>query len=103
MICTAEGRVLAFGDGSHGQLGHSGDGNGMVPRMVQGLVGVKVAQVAGGGNHTVICTSEGRVMGFGKDVDRSLWPKLVLEITDLGNNSEEDGGDHGESEDESED
>ena len=32
---------------------------------------------------------------------RSLWPKLVLEITDLGNNSEEDGGDHSESEYES--
>ena len=65
MICTAEGRVLAFGDGSHGQLGHSGDGNGMVPRMVQGLVGVKVAQVAAGDRHTVICTTEGRVWTFG--------------------------------------
>ena len=66
-------------------------------------MGVKVAQVAAGYYHTVICTAEGRVMGFGKDVDRSLWPKLVLEITDLGNSSEEDEGDHSESEDESED
>ena len=45
VICTTEGRVLTFGYGSHGQLGHSGDGNEMVPRMVEGLVGVKVADM----------------------------------------------------------
>ena len=66
-------------------------------------MGVKFAQVAAGESHTLICTAEGRVMGFGGNVDRSLWPKLVLEITDLGNSSEEDEGDHSESEDESED
>ena len=103
MICTAEGRIWTFGWGMNGQLGHGGTANEIVPRMVEGLVGVKVAQVAAGDRHTLICTTEGRVMGFGSNVDRSLWPKLVLEITDLGNSSEEDEGDHSESEDESED
>jgi hypothetical protein len=103
VICTAEGRVLTFGYGRNGQLGHGGNADEMVPRMVEGLMGVKVAQVAAGGSHTVICTAEGRVMGFGGNVDRSLWPKLVLEITDLGNSSEEDEGDRSESEDEDED
>ena len=103
VICTAEGRVWTFGVGSSGRLGHGGEANEMVPRMVEGLLGVKVAQVVAGDLHTVIYTAEGRVLAFGEDVDRSLWPKLVLEITDLGNNSEEDEGDHSESEDESED
>ena len=65
MICTAEGRVLAFGYGCDGQLGHGGNAPEMVPRMVEGLVGVQVTQVAAGGSHTVICTSEGRVWTFG--------------------------------------
>ena len=46
----------------------------MVPRMVEGLVGLKVAQVAAGFPHTVICTAEGRVFCFGANVDRNLWP-----------------------------
>ena len=37
----------------------------MVPRMVEGLVGVKVVHVAAGAEHTVICTKEGRVWAFG--------------------------------------
>ena len=37
----------------------------MMPRMVEGLVGVKVAQITAGLNHTVICTTEGRVQGYG--------------------------------------
>ena len=40
-------------------------------------MGVKVALVAAGGAHTVICTAEDRVLAFGQYVDRSLWPKLV--------------------------
>ena len=99
VICTAEGRVWTFGYGGHGQLGHGGDANEMVPRMVESLVDVRVAQVAAGAYHTIICTAEGRVLGFGRHVHRSLWPKLVLEITELGNSSEEDESNHSENED----
>ena len=76
-ICTAEGRVWTFGNGSDGRLGHGGNASEMVPRMADGLIDVKVAQVAASAKHTVICTSEGRVMGFGENVDRSLWPKSL--------------------------
>ena len=66
MICTTtEGHVWTFGCGCVGQLGHGGDADEMVPRMVEGLVGVKVAQVVAGDCHTVICTTEGRVLTFG--------------------------------------
>ena len=68
VICTSEGRVLTFGNGEHGQLGHGGDANEMVPRIVEGLIGVNVSKVAAGGgdDHNVICTSEGRVWTFGR-------------------------------------
>jgi len=84
VICTAEGRVWTFGWGHAGQLGHGDNANAMVPRVVEGLVDVKVTQVAAGTAHTVICTAEGRVLAFGDNVDRSLWPKLVpfVEIED---------------------
>ena len=77
VICTAEGRVWTFGNGVDSQLGHGGNADEMLPRIVEGLVGVKVAHVAAGVAQTVICTSEGRVLAFGENVDRSLWPKLV--------------------------
>ena len=40
----------------------------------------------------MICTSEGRVLAFGKNVDRSLWPKLVpyVESEDFAGNSEDE-------------
>ena len=101
VICTAEGRVWTFGGGEYGQLGgHRGTANEMMPRIVEGLMDVKVAQVAAGGGHTVICTAEGRVLAFGGNVDRSLWPKLVpyVESEDFVGNSEEEEGDDSESE-----
>jgi len=100
VICTAEGRVWTFGRGDDGQLGHGGNATEMVPRIVEGLMDVKVAQVAAGGGHTVICTAEGRVLAFGGNVDRSLWPKLVpyVEREDFVGNSEEEEGDDSESE-----
>ena len=65
-------------------------------------MGVKVTRVAAGDFHTVICTAEGSVfVAFGKNVDRSLWPKLVpyVESEDFVGNSEEEEGDHSEIED----
>ena len=66
VICTSEGRVLTFGNGNYGQLGHGGNTNERIPRMVKGLVGVKVVEVAAGAEHTVICTAEGCVWTFGR-------------------------------------
>ena len=46
VICSSEGRLLTFGNGHAGQLGHGGNATEMVPRMVEGLMDVKAAQVA---------------------------------------------------------
>ena len=76
VICTSEGRVLTFGNAGCGnQLGHDGDAisyqNEKLPRIVEGLVGVKVAQVAAGSGHTVICSAEGCVWTFGSMINLS--------------------------------
>ena len=57
-----------------------------------------MAHVAAGDAQTVICTSEGHVLAFGENVDRSLWPKLVpyVESEDFVGNSEEEEGDDSE-------
>ena len=44
----------AFGRGDNGRLGYGGISDEMVLRMVKGLMGVKVAQVAAGAFPTVI-------------------------------------------------
>ena len=54
LICSSEGRVWTFGRGKYGELGHASCANEMVPRIVEGLMGVEVVQVAAGDNHTVI-------------------------------------------------
>ena len=65
VINTDQGRVLTFGLGKYGQLGHGGVDDEILPREVEGLVGMKVLQVAAGGVHTVICSCEGDVWTFG--------------------------------------
>ena len=73
VICTDEGRVWTFGEGTFGQLGHAkltGHGDEptleVVPRIVEGLTDVNVVQVEAGARHTVILSDEGRVWTFGE-------------------------------------
>ena len=37
VVCTEGGQVSTFGWGENGQLGHGGQGNELVPRVVEGL------------------------------------------------------------------
>ncbi len=53
---------MTFGNGENGQLGHGGYANEKIPQMLKDL-GVKVAQVAAGFAHTVICPAERVVYG----------------------------------------
>ena len=78
VIYTAKGRVWIFGWGRHGQLGHGGKTNEMVPRMVKGLVGMKVARVAASSGHTLVCTAEGRVWTFGDVAVNSATVVLLM-------------------------
>ena len=65
VVCTSEGQLYTFGHGDAGRLGHGGEEDELVPRLVEGLVGTKVVGVAAGSSHTVVCTSDGQLYTFG--------------------------------------
>eukprot|EP00277_Geminigera_cryophila_P047295 CAMPEP_0173075624 /NCGR_PEP_ID=MMETSP1102-20130122/11796_1 /TAXON_ID=49646 /ORGANISM="Geminigera sp., Strain Caron Lab Isolate" /LENGTH=461 /DNA_ID=CAMNT_0013945065 /DNA_START=123 /DNA_END=1508 /DNA_ORIENTATION=+ len=84
----AEGRVWTWGSGRHGQLGHSNEGNRLVPKLLAGeaLGGSAAVLVSAGWGHTVAVTLEGELwvwgcggegqLGLGDQTNR-LTPTLV--------------------------
>merc|ERR1712166_654215 len=64
--------VFSFGLGLMGRLGHGIESNEMRPRLLEGLVGKQVDQVACGYNHTVVGTRDGKVFTFGRGLQGQL-------------------------------
>ena len=64
IVCTTAGTVYTFGYGRSGRLGHGGEEDAWVPRIVQGLEGRKVV-CATGTNHTVVRTDQDEIFTFG--------------------------------------
>ncbi|XP_072935158.1 probable E3 ubiquitin-protein ligase HERC2 [Epargyreus clarus] len=64
---TAKGHLYTWGLGEYGRLGHGDDATQLVPRMVEGLVGYKVIQVACGSRdaQTLALTACGKVFSWG--------------------------------------
>ncbi|XP_063781923.1 RCC1 domain-containing protein 1 isoform X2 [Pseudophryne corroboree] len=58
VLLTSDGKVLTWGAGRHGQLGHEDVEDVSEPRIVEALHGVSMGEVAAGGWHTA-CISEG--------------------------------------------
>ncbi|XP_041510173.1 RCC1 domain-containing protein 1 isoform X1 [Microtus oregoni] len=56
MLCEA-GQVFSWGGGRHGQLGHGTLEAELEPRLLEALQGLRMAEVAAGGWHSV-CVSE---------------------------------------------
>ena len=86
MVLTEDGRVLTFGKGQFGLLGHGDEQRQLVPKVVDALQGVRVCQVAAGGSHSVVVAEDGRVLTFGwgssgqlghGDQQDQLVPKVV--------------------------
>jgi alpha-tubulin suppressor-like RCC1 family protein len=63
MALTATGGLYSGGRGSKGQLGHGDKENLAVPRVVGGIGGA--VSMAGGARHSLVITTEGRVLVFG--------------------------------------
>ena len=90
MALTASGRLWTWGQGRNGQLGHGGNKNLTVPRVVGGIEGAVVG-MAGGLYHSLVTTAEGRVMAFGSGpngqlglgagVQQALTPTAINGIT----------------------
>jgi alpha-tubulin suppressor-like RCC1 family protein len=87
------GEILSFGDGEFGKLGHGGEGNEMVPRLIEALNHVAVKQVAAGGVHSMVLTRDGDVFTWGYggvggqlghgNMDSNLVPKRVEGLTNV--------------------
>ena len=63
--CTEEGELFTFGEGGFGRLGHGGQQNKFVPRLVGALAGKKVIGASAGTYHTVVWTEEREIFTFG--------------------------------------
>jgi alpha-tubulin suppressor-like RCC1 family protein len=68
MAKTASGELWTWGDGESGQLGHGDKENMAEPRVVDGIEGA-VTGMAGGSDHSLVTTAEGRVLVFGSNGD----------------------------------
>ncbi|RFU39809.1 cell wall anchor protein [Actinomadura logoneensis] len=65
LALESDGQMLAWGDNSYGQLGNGTTTRSTVPIRVQLPPGTIVSAIAGGDDHTVALTSEGRVLTWG--------------------------------------
>nr|XP_019943548.1 PREDICTED: probable E3 ubiquitin-protein ligase HERC6 [Paralichthys olivaceus] len=84
-VLTKDGRVYTFGEGRHGQLGHSSSANEVGPRLVDGLNG-PASQIQCGRSHTLVLGLSGQLWAFGNGVkgqtgtgqaENNLSPTLV--------------------------
>eukprot|EP00923_Selenidium_pygospionis_P011325 GHVN01019598.1.p1 GENE.GHVN01019598.1~~GHVN01019598.1.p1 ORF type:complete len:1678 (-),score=279.07 GHVN01019598.1:366-5399(-) len=89
-----QGLMFTCGAGTYGRLGHSAtdDGDVMLPRLVEGLGGVSVAQVACGTFHNLALTTDGRLYSWGaglgcgilSEMDQSIVP-IPVHVQSVGN------------------
>ncbi|XP_063074748.1 probable E3 ubiquitin-protein ligase HERC4 [Engraulis encrasicolus] len=70
-VLTRTGHVYTFGEGAHGQLGHSSTANELLPRKVEGLDG-PATQIACGSHHTLVLGSSKQLWAFGSGVKGQL-------------------------------
>jgi alpha-tubulin suppressor-like RCC1 family protein len=86
------GEAWSFGHGRYGQLGHGGEENEAVPRLIEALSGVAVKHVAAGEYHSMVLTRDGDVFtwGWGRfgelghgNTDQQLVPKRVEGLTNV--------------------
>jgi len=64
-VITEDGKMLTFGGGEHGQLGHNDRVNKVKPTLVQALEGTFITQISCGWSHTVALTATGKVYTVG--------------------------------------
>lgn len=62
----ADGRVLTWGRGRYGALGHGDVESRSAPQAVRALAGVTACQLSCGDDHTAVLTADGGVYTFGR-------------------------------------
>ena len=64
-VWTDAEELFTFGEGGGGRLGHGGEADELVPRLVGELAGKKVIGAAAGTMHTAVWTDGGELFTFG--------------------------------------
>lgn len=72
LALTDKGKVLSWGFGGHGQLGHSSFENQKIPVMVEALADEHVVYIASGGSSSAAVTDEGKLYMWGNAKDSQL-------------------------------
>ena len=69
---TQEGRVLSWGSGHHGVLGHGSNDDVASPRLLQALQDENITEASAGYSHSAFVAADGRVYICGKGKDGAL-------------------------------
>ncbi|XP_077116828.1 RCC1 domain-containing protein 1 isoform X1 [Ranitomeya variabilis] len=81
VLLTSDGKVLTWGAGRHGQLGHGDVEDVSAPRLVEALHGVTMSEVAAGGWHTVAVSESGDLYCWGWNESGQLGlPSKTLQV-----------------------
>ncbi|KAA8526176.1 hypothetical protein F0562_008085 [Nyssa sinensis] len=72
LALTEAGKVLSWGHGGHGQLGHSSIQNQKTPLIIEALADEKVIYIACGGSSSAAITDEGKLYMWGNAKDSQL-------------------------------
>jgi alpha-tubulin suppressor-like RCC1 family protein len=83
LFLDADGKVYSCGSSEYGRLGHGrGDLFEKVPRLIRGLSGVKIVQIALGEYHAAALSARGKIYswGFGKDGQTGSGTTMNLDI-----------------------
>lgn len=71
-VLTDDGRVLTWGRGGDGQLGHGSWSNGRIPKVVEALAHLRVVYITCGSFSTAAITETGVLYCWGKNKDCQL-------------------------------
>ncbi|KAJ0088861.1 hypothetical protein Patl1_33085 [Pistacia atlantica] len=72
LALTDEGKVLSWGYGGHGQLGHSSTENRKVPVVIEALADERVVYIACEGSSSAALTDKGKLYMWGNAKDSQL-------------------------------
>ncbi|KAJ0027373.1 hypothetical protein Pint_36467 [Pistacia integerrima] len=72
LIASDEGKVLSWGYGGHGQLGHSSTENQKVPVVIEALADERVVYITCGGSSSAAITDKGKLYMWGNAKDSQL-------------------------------
>lgn len=66
LALSRSGEVYSWGDGDYGKLGHGNNSTQKVPKLINGLAGIMIQQVAAGFRHSAAVTEGGEVYTWGE-------------------------------------